>query len=288
MEPVLLLGNGINRATQTHSWRGLVYNLSLLISDAEVRRDLLSVEPGSLSLLMEVLVAQAELQERDVRKKIAAYFTDGISPTYVEIAAIRELSHILTTNYDMHIEQALKRLDPGKRTVGSRTGKRETKYNLFRRKQVGSRSIWHIHGTAESPGSIQLGFEHYSGQLGKKIQFRDQNTHRFRNRAYSDGEGAWIEPFLWGNTHVMGLSLTQDEIDLWWAIQYWSRHRQDRGYGAIVYYSTDQPDDSIASQRDSLLRGFGVKVEYAKPELLAAQAYEQIFTDWVREIGSRN
>ena len=43
MGPVLMLGNGINLATATPDWRSLVFNLSLLIEEEEVRTELSQV-----------------------------------------------------------------------------------------------------------------------------------------------------------------------------------------------------------------------------------------------------
>lgn len=106
--PVVLFGNGINLATSTPSWRSLVFNLTLLIDDQDLRNELLNVTEGSLSLLMEILVSKANIGETEVRRHIAQFFSGLPSIIHRKLSKRSDIVHILTTNYDRNIENALK------------------------------------------------------------------------------------------------------------------------------------------------------------------------------------
>src|SRR5690606_14583065 len=74
---------------------------------------------------------------------------------------IRELStdNILTTNYEFSLEGGIPKVNTSL--------VKETAYSVFRQYEVNSKKYWHIHGDCNVPASINLGYEHYCGQLQK-------------------------------------------------------------------------------------------------------------------------
>jgi len=281
---VLLLGNGINRALSTKSWQSLIYTLSLNIDNPEIREQLVQLHPGSMSLLAEIIISCHDIDEKSALAQIASFFSDESSSLYDKLYKIEDLSHILTTNYDKNIEKAFSKMRQPVFPIINSSVQRETKYNVYRRNNVGNKQIWHIHGVADVPGSIQLGFERYASALSKMIEFRNAQLGCFENSAGADAWESWMEPFLWGNTHIIGLSLTTDEIDIWWTIQYWAKYHEKRGFGSLIYYSSDLNENELAKYRNNLLKGFGVTVVEADPVLLRADAYSTVYADWINNI----
>ena len=70
-------------------------------------------------------------------------------------------THIITTNYDYNLE-----LSCGSDGVPA-SPLSESRYSVFRRRQIGNRFVWHVHGEVADPESILLGHDHYCGQLQK-------------------------------------------------------------------------------------------------------------------------
>jgi hypothetical protein len=216
---------------------------------------------NSLTLAMEAVMARGRevgWEEQDTREQIADYFAGSRSPVFEALRNRHDVTDIITSNYDRAIEDYLGAPHDGGRAsrITPDTYKLERKYNLYRRNRVRDWSVWHPHGDAHYPGSIQIGFEHYAGQLSRIKQFRDE---RYRAGEYTPFSAAphsyraWIEPFLWDDVHIIGFGMAEDEIDIWWVIQYWAR-RSDLNFGNITYYSLETEGSPQVQQRNQLLR----------------------------------
>ena len=151
--------------------------------------------------------------------------------------------------------------------------KKETKYNLFRRRKVGQKYIWHIHGESDVPNSITLGHEQYAGQLQKMRNYatanrttksRDVSQFKLKNELFdTDGSTySWLDIFLRDNVHILGLSLDYTEIDLWWLLSYKERLRQISGYTVGKTYFHTIEETKIKKQGlISILESFGVIIK---------------------------
>lgn len=63
----------------------------------------------------------------------------------------------MTTNYDYTLQ--------GTNLLKNTGVVVERLYSVFRRNELNGTNYWHLHGEANQPMSINLGFEHYCGQL---------------------------------------------------------------------------------------------------------------------------
>ena len=161
---VLLLGNGINRLSNEYSWSDL---LDDLIKDAGALEVIKYREEKPFTLLYEEIYMRAlmHLQRKELRlkEKIADLVLRKFTPNEFHTKLLNlDVAHILTTNYDYNLERSV-HTDQGR----AANVLIERKYNLFRRRNVNGKYIWHLHGEADVPNSITLGHEHYVGYLQK-------------------------------------------------------------------------------------------------------------------------
>lgn len=102
------------------------------------------------------------MKEADLK----AFIADNVSlmePNGVH-ALLRGLqpAHILTANYEYLLE--------GATPAGNQGIIKETTYSIFRCHEMHGTIYWHIHGECNVPGAINLGYEHYCGQLQNLAQ----------------------------------------------------------------------------------------------------------------------
>lgn len=279
---VLLLGNGINRLSNEYSWSDL---LDDLIRDIGKSEDISHKEEKPFTLLYEEIYSRAlkHLQRKEIRikKKIADLVLEHFTPNefHTEFLSL-DVEHILTTNYDYNLEKA----------VSDTKGKvanvlKETKYNLFRRREVNGTYIWHLHGEADVPNSITLGHEHYVGYLQKmgpylkdkivskrKGQSKEVRSPLQRSLYKREAVPAfeepnsiysWVDLFVMNDVHILGLSLDYTEIDLWWLLLYKERLKNEKEFnsGKTVYYSFfPHTMDKRKEAKLSLLESLGIEV----------------------------
>lgn len=147
---------------------------------------------------------------------------------------------LLTTNYDFLLEQSLDAaFDVASYPFYIRGG--NNKYNLNNPYRVNGKEVFHIHGDAHRAQSICLGYEHYAGTLQylrtsisqKKKDEKIAAIVRILKESPKGGDSgssvgtSWAEKFFTDNVHIIGLGLSESEIDLWWLIT----------YRAFLYYS---------------------------------------------------
>ena len=150
---VLLLGNGINRLSNEYSWSDLLDELIKATGKSEV---ITYREEKPFTLLYEEIYLRTlkHLQCKEIRlkEKIANLVLSKFTPNEFHTKFLNlNVEHILTTNYDYNLERSSYN-DHGK----AANVLTERKYNLFRRRNVNDRYIWHIHGEADAPNSINL------------------------------------------------------------------------------------------------------------------------------------
>jgi len=156
-----------------------------------------------------------------VLKKFIATEVSKIAPNIVH-QMIRDLrpAHIVTLNYEFLLEGTLPEKNMGL--------VKESLYSIFRKYVVDGITFWHPHGDCHNPISINLGYEHYGGQLQK-----------MRNYVTAVQIQSWIDLFFTMDIHIVGLTLDFVETDFWWLISYRARqqkYRHDCPVTNKIYY----------------------------------------------------
>lgn len=267
MKPVsLLIGNDINNATQQLSWDTL---LNEIIDFCGVGEMVERHKEKPFPLVYEEIFLSA-LRRKHIHEKSLKGFIAG-KVNAIKANEIHDrirkmaLPHIMTTNYEYSLEGA----EPGVNTglVNERL------YSIFRQNQANNTSYWHVHGECKFPQSINLGYEHYGGQLQQMRNYvvsgtdyktggilRQSLEHRFINKEIN--YQSWIDLFFTTDVHIFGLSLDFSETDLWWLLTYRARLKYYRSlhiHNQLYYYIPDRFAATSKFKLD-LLRVNGVEI----------------------------
>lgn len=242
-----------------------------------------------------------------IRKKLEEFTPQKYPGSVLHQLAALPVDDYLTTNYDTFLIQILE-------SQHYRTSHRqnsETKYSIRRHvcMENGRRSlrIWNIHGTYdERPSSftIQYGYEHYCGCIGKidnylkgaytySVQTQKKEIasipEKLRKPQLQQGE-SWIDLFFFSNVYIMGLNLSSEEIDLLYILNLrsrWLRDLKKARYiqNRIVFYG--QPVKAMKA----LLEEFDVEVCSSSPAPPGKNAdgpdYEKYYKAVLSDIRSR-
>jgi hypothetical protein len=241
-ETVLFTGNGINNISNGKSWENLLKVLYKDYYDPAVK--FAEIKNKSFPMLYEQIVAHQLKQKKGekiegVIKKIIAEDVKSIRPNKVHQQIINgQWKNIITANYEFNL---MKNSNTRLKNEGCI---REQLYSVFRNFEEGGKRYWHLHGDAQNIHSINLGYEHYCGQLQRMREYvtggyKSENkelTEMFKlpllKRPYlnTDNNYSWLDFFFKDNTHIkiIGLKLDLEELDLWWLIT----HRAKIMYGA--------------------------------------------------------
>jgi hypothetical protein len=281
-DKVLLVGNGINRLSNEYSWSDL---LDELIKETGTSEVMTYREEKPFTLLYEeiYLLSLKHLRSKELRlkQKIANLVLNKFTPNEFHTKILDlDVEAILTTNYDYNLERSFEG-NHGK----SANVLTERKYNLFRRRNVNGRHIWHTHGEADAPNSITLGHEHYVGYLQKMGNYLKDKITSKRKGVYNEIRSpiqkaihkreeirafdkdntiySWVDLFLMNDVYILGLALDYTEIDLWWLMIFKERLKRETGfqYGDTVYYKF-YPHilDKKEEAKLSIIESFGVNV----------------------------
>jgi len=265
-ETALLVGNDINNINPGVSWNDLIISLK-----ERYRVPGLVNGKKPFPLLYEEIflsaIKQRYIDEKELKIFIADHvFQIGQNEIHERIRAL-PIQNIITTNYEFSLEGT----SPQKNTGLVR----ETLYSIFRQYLHGQKSYWHIHGDCKNPSSINLGFEHYCGQLQKMRDYvvngPDYASKKIYKRALIQrllqNEDlvlqSWIDLFFTHDVHIFGLSLDFVETDLWWLMTYRARNKLYKRSAFIknelyYYIPTRYVEDSL--DKIELLKATGVHV----------------------------
>lgn len=256
--PVLLVGNGLNRAANllnSPAWDSLVEELG-----RRAHCPGLNLTEKALPLAFEEILGSCRgrngLSEREV-KRIAAEQVGYISrsPIHERLTAL-PVKHILTTNYDY----ALQVKGAGLSSTPER------KFSLFRATPYleadVSRIVWNIHGEAQHPDTLLLGHDHYVRYAGRILEYlrrREKPTTSTRSWSVSDATSpltignldferdpkqgepphfSWVDLLLTRDVHIVGLGLDFSEVILWWLLTVRSRKEEQLKHGLEIDRST--------------------------------------------------
>jgi hypothetical protein len=293
---VLLLGNGINRLSGSVSWDDLIDELLVLSPGARKGEK-------SFPLLYEEILAyykgrtsfpgRTQREDTNLLEKISAWTINNIPVHPLHELIWQNYRTVLTTNYDYALED-------GKRWKNGSS--RETRYSLHRKYNAipgeSSKTIWHIHGEADLPQTICLGYEHYAGSLqsmraflvagkrGKKTTIENiySRIEQLRTNSSAADYRSWMDYFFCDDIDIAALNLSESEIDLWWLLVFRARLLKNESYritNHIRYFikycdNMDKAEKAEKRDRHELLKALGVEV-IAKNESSWEKFYRGIF-----------
>jgi len=216
----LLIGNGVNRLSNASlSWEDI---LEGLVQENNFPKESLRLIPNTIFFECIKLqsLSMSRASEAEAQQQIAGMLAK-IQPSEYHTRFIHtDVKHILTTNYDYCLENTI--------NAQVTSSGNETRYSLFRRKEINGTTIWHIHGEIDHPQTIMLGFDHYAGYLqkmrkhlvGERESDEEKTLASLANRLTQPEPEypAWVEIFLRTDVDIVGLTLDFTEIDLWWLL----------------------------------------------------------------------
>jgi hypothetical protein len=206
------------------------------------------------------------MREKDLKAFIAKKI--GAIPSNELHALIRDLqpAHILTTNYEYTLE--------GHTPAQHSSLITERSFSIFRKYTVNNTEFWHIHGDCLNPMSINLGFEHYGGQLQQMRNYVVSGTtysspqapklpllRRLKHGSFK--EYSWLDLFFTKDIHIFGLSLDFVETDLWWLLTYRARQKFQRNTVPVpntLYYYIPEELVKVAGFKLDMLTANDVQI----------------------------
>ena len=268
MAEALFIGNGINRlSADSVSWKDVLDELAWYAEMPELMDD---ADHKPFTLIYEQMsLGSTKRTEKQLKSKVSKRVINFEPNEFHHRIMVSDIQHVMTTNYDYSLQR-----------VGDDHGisanlRREPKYSVFRSRQAEDKRIWHIHGEAEREGSINLGFDQYSGQLQRVRSYAidDRKYYNFKSPFRSDPAFdaknkdqpySWIDVFLRDDVHIIGYSLDYTEFDVWWLITYKEKLRKASKFqvGQTFFHeiiSGALSDDKRA--KHSLLESLGVQVK---------------------------
>jgi hypothetical protein len=243
--PTLLVGNDINNISKGQSWKDLLTDIvSFCLPNGCIQLDERKPFPLLYEEIFLTAIRRQHIREAELKAFIAEK-TLKIEPNEIH-AAIRAISpaHILTTNYEFTLE--------GEIPSGNSSLILERTFSIFRKYTIDRINYWHIHGDCLNPLTINLGFEHYGGQLQQMRNYVVSGTTYTSPQAPRQSlvqriqqhlpvkDDSWLDLFFTRDIHIFGLSLDFVETDLWWLLTYRARQKFQKNTipvrNALYYY----------------------------------------------------
>jgi len=240
-----MVGNDINNISKGQSWKDLLQDIvNFCLPTGCVELDDRKPFPLLYDEIFLTRIRQSHIDELDLKRFIAEK-TMAIQPNEIH-AEIRKMApaHILTTNYEYTLEGVTPETYAG--IINERT------FSIFRRYIIDGTHYWHVHGDCRNPGSINLGFEHYGGQLQQMRNYVVSGTSYSSSHVpkiplvrriklkETISEDSWLDLFFTKDIHIFGLSLDFVETDLWWLLTYRARQKFQKNTipvrNALYYY----------------------------------------------------
>lgn len=278
----LLIGNGLNRCLNTNiDWGNLLNSM-------KERYHLKNKIHPDISFPMQFECIANHVSKQKHHKNVYTLLKEEIASKVKEIKAIddkemvphsyflknKQYQRILTTNYDYVIEDYLKHtyniVDED-----ITANQKEIKYSLRRYHKLQDTYIFHIHGEADKPETLCLGYEHYAGSiqyLRSKLALKENSLllHVLKNKQVTPDiieTYSWAILFLIDDIEIIGLGLDESEIDLWWLISYRAylknMHPEASGYihNTITYHEiiSEHSDLQYIKKRKSLFESMDIQ-----------------------------
>lgn len=284
----ILFGNGLNLLNAgTPSWDDLLNDIAKDTLDKNIPNTLkyeavilkqpyreapvrLLTSDGKKLITSDgkLLFASGEVIESKLKKDIAERVSVFEPNDIYRMVSELPVDHFMTTNYDNTLFKVL-----GEKPIKSQN-KQEQTYSIRRHYTlIDGQQYWPIHGNAESPRSIMLGFDQYCGALSKvesyvKGGYEMPEIGRMTSitKRLEDGIDkalSWIDLFFCSDVHIIGQGLDYAEMDLWWILNKRRRIKQ-KGEKLIQNHIIYYPVESITEDKRQLLKGFDVEINELK------------------------
>ncbi len=264
----MLIGNGVNTMSKGISWEDLLDKIIHYCGSTSIKKD--KSKPFPLfyeEIFAAALQSQAIVKEVELKTFIGKQVSD-IARNQVHVM-IQQLApaHVMTLNYEFLLE--------GKTPKQNEGLVREKLYSVFRKYTIGGTTYWHLHGDCRYPITINLGYEHYGGQLQQMRNYvatatnyanASNNKLPFVKRMEKPDKltiQSWADLFFLKDIHILGATLDFVETDLWWLLTF--RARQLRLNRRItisntIYYYIPKPFAASSRFKLDLLEANFVKV----------------------------
>lgn len=262
----LLVGNDINNISPGISW-------SDLLARIKNKYQVNALENGQkpFPMLYEEIFLNALKNQYLNEKDLKSFISESVSQ--IKQNEIHELirsiptENIITTNYEFSLE--------GGNPKNNTSLIKETTYSIFRRHEAAEKTYWHIHGDCSNPTSINLGYEHYCGQLQKMRDYVVNGPNYSSNTIFKASLikrlsqkknlklQSWIDLFFTHDIHILGISLDFVEIDLWWLLTYRARNKFYKKSNFIhnrLFYYTNKKWFEISKDKMQLLKANDVEI----------------------------
>lgn len=290
-----MLGNGINRCVISNiAWGDL-------LSDVAKNNGVYLNENISFPMQFETIVSQilkrSNTPTKDVYEKVKQEIIDKLKNATLPNNAphgflTKNVDSVITTNYDFLIEQSIdKNFSIERNKMGN------NKYNIKNSVLVFEKEVFHIHGDLRGAQSICLGYEHYARTVKHLIDSiastkKNNNTAQIptiiwalQNKVHMK---TWAEKFFTDDVNIIGLGLTQSEIDIWWLITYRASLMFSNRYESkrliknnIIYHDIGiEPDRNM----EFTLENLGVKYRFYYISKKDNEYYLQKYIDLSKSI----
>lgn len=283
-EHAFLIGNDINNISKGVSWQNF---LETLMSKYNVAGEI-QLDSKPFPLLYEEIFLKS-LKKSPIKepafKSFIAEHAKKIQPNTIhDLIRSKSPSHIITTNYEYLLE--------GHKISFEATGAiSERLYSIFRKNTANNINYWHIHGECDQPKSINLGYEHYSGQLQQMRNYVVTGTtykssiipkiglyQRLRDKQQPKYH-SWIDLFFTHDIYIFGLGLEFSEIDLWWLLTFRARklfYNKRKFIKNRLVYFIPQKYVSPSQHKLDLLEVNGVEIVVMKDFRNREEYYTQV------------
>lgn len=223
MHSTLLIGNGLNNCLKDSiKWSDLLEGIA---KEYGVKYNGNIPMPLEFECIVNQILKNEEAPSPKIYRAIKEKVAEKVNGITIGEKCIHHkllrlpVDAIMTTNYDNLLEHIY---NPEYKYSGDR--KNTYRFDCIS-KQKGI-PFYHIHGYADVPKTICLGYEHYMGvveNLRWEINTKENNeggkmkiVQSLKDR--SRLKDTWYERFYTDNISVVGLGLTESEVDLWWLI----------------------------------------------------------------------
>lgn len=256
---IVLIGNGLERASNQVSWNQLVDNLTAAncISFSEEEKDSipfpLLYEAIILNMPIPQVLDSAEIMREEERLKTEMGKLINVSNKLLIELPKLNADQIFTTNYSYCLEKAFM----PKRNFSNSSSRSAVRYNLSPCDENGKKKreviyrlhscylgknkndtavgLWHIHGEAGTSKGIVLGHDRYGRLLKRMIEkCSDLDFKNLGKNGKLHSFTSWPELFLFGDVYVIGFGFEQCEFDLWWLLR--RKQREHYGDGKVFFY----------------------------------------------------
>jgi hypothetical protein len=296
---VLFIGNGLNRCYYHDlAWNNLLkeiaseYNISMNTQN-------------SFPMEFECIINQILEKEKVPSDKI---YSDVKSKIVSHIRSVKELRNplherfmeipvhaVITSNYDYLLERAYNGFPCiDECSTNRQKGHAENKYSLNRYTTIKDRRFYHMHGELSKPDTLCLGSEHYAGYLARireSIKRSDEENkinkdHILEIMRSETERNTWVDLLFNKDIHIVGLGLSQCEIDLWWVITYRAFLYYTNKFDArnnlknkITYYDIVSDKDKPSLEKEILKHNLTKQHVVYTPFTLKGDNYEKSYQE---------